>query len=63
MKKGGNYLMDSRIDAIAYFMQGSKRNSAHDEEFFHCFGQMLEEAIRKLKEKGNADDIDLDEDD
>lgn len=55
--------MDSRIEAMAYFMPGSKRNSAHDEEFFHCFTQMLDEAIRKLKEQGNADDINLDEDD
>jgi hypothetical protein len=35
---------------------GSLRNSAHDEEFFHVFEQYLDEAIKKLKEQGLADD-------
>lgn len=50
----------SRQDARSYFQQGSTRNTAHDEEFFHCFVQYLDEAINKLKEHGtfNLDDGD-----
>lgn len=52
----------------SYFHQGSIRNSAHDEEFFHCFGQYLDEAIQKLKDQntlngdeGSIEDEDFDE--
>lgn len=31
-----------------YFEIGSVRNTAHDEQFFHCFEQYLDEAIQKL---------------
>jgi hypothetical protein len=40
--------------AKAYFEHGSIRNTAHDEEFFHCFAQYLDEAIKKLKEQGGT---------
>jgi hypothetical protein len=36
--------------AKSYFEAGSMRNTAHDEEFFHCFVIYLDEAIKKLKE-------------
>ena len=36
--------------AKSYFENGSVRNTAHDEEFFHCFVIYLDEAIQKLKE-------------
>lgn len=38
--------------AKSYFEYGSVRNTAHDEDFFHCFVQYLDEAIKKLKEQG-----------
>jgi hypothetical protein len=37
----------------SYFQSGSERETAHDEEIFHCFEQYLDEAIKKLKEKGD----------
>ena len=43
-------------DAKIYFAPGSIRNSPHDEEFFHVFGQYLDEAIAKLKEQRPEDD-------
>jgi len=58
--KGAKYLNQAREDARSYFEQGSSRNTAHDEEFFHCFVQYLDEAIKRLKEQGGY--IDLDED-
>lgn len=37
-KAKGNVSMNAnRAVAKTYFEQGSTRNSAHDEEFFHCF--------------------------
>ncbi len=36
--------------------EGSLRNSAHDEEFFHVFVQYLDEAIAKLKEQGTEEE-------
>jgi hypothetical protein len=32
-----------------YFEKGSVRNTARDLDFFHCFEQYLEEAIKKMK--------------
>ena len=39
-------------NSFNYFGHGSKRNTAFDEQFFHCFEQYLNEAIKKLKEQG-----------
>jgi hypothetical protein len=49
--------------AKSYFDAGSIRNTAHDEEFFHCFCQYLDEAIKKMKDQlaeegGGEDDYD-----
>ena len=59
-KVGGNYMNATRT-AKNYFESHSRRNSPHDQEFFHCFIQYLEEAMKKLKEQGG--DINLEEDD
>lgn len=34
---GVSLMNQSTQDARSYFKQGSTRNTAHDEEFFHCF--------------------------
>ena len=60
-KAGSNLINASRVAAKSYFEQGSPRNSAHDEEFFHCFIQYLDEAIQKLKLQGGNPDIDLED--
>ncbi len=57
LKGGGTYLNASRAAASSYFELGSTRNTAHDEEFFHCFVQYLDEAIKKLKDQGTTADI------
>ena len=62
-KGGSHFLNASRVEAKTYFNQGSKRNSAHDEEFFHCFVSFLDEAIQKMKaQEGDVADIDIDYD-
>lgn len=34
------------------------KDTAHDEEFFHCFVSYLDEAIKKLKEQGGIVNFD-----
>jgi hypothetical protein len=46
-----------------YFDNGSIRDTAHDEEFFHCFVQYLDEAIKKLKDQGDCGSGNQSEDD
>lgn len=33
------------------------KDTAHDEQFFHCFQSYLDEAIKKLKEQGGTVDF------
>lgn len=40
--------------AKSYFEHGSTRNTAHDKEFFHCYVQYLDEAIKKMKGQGGV---------
>jgi hypothetical protein len=58
---GNSYLIASRAAAKTYFESGSTRNTAHDEEFFHCFVNYLDEAIKKMKEQGGRASFDADE--
>jgi hypothetical protein len=53
-----NGILNSSRTAKSYFDAGSVRNTAHDEEFFHCFVQYLAEEIKKVKEQAAGDNLD-----
>lgn len=55
---GLGLLRGNTRNAKIYFEQGSVRDTAHDEEFFHCFEQYLDEAIKKKKQKEQGGTVD-----
>ena len=52
-KSNGNGIANGNSQAKSYFENGSIRNTARDEDFFHCLGSYLDEAINKMKLNGS----------